>query len=186
MRVVDDAGLDARPGGEPGPELVALGRAEVAEVGSGGTLAAQEVSIGAELRTPASGPGHPGSPRPGHPGSRDRTPADLGIAAGTVTGSNDGGFTLVTASGLDIQVTTSASTTVYTMEDTSLSGLRTGAFTAAAGQAGPDGTLAATAVHQGAHLPVGGPGRPGTSLPRLPAGVGCSSAAVTTALLTAG
>jgi hypothetical protein len=93
---------------------------------------------------------------------------------------------VTTPAGFHVRVTTSADTAVYQLHRTSLPALKTGAFTAAAGRAGPNGTLRATAADQGANLPHVGTGRP--SNPHLPgpAAPGCSSLTVATALLTAG
>jgi hypothetical protein len=138
--------------------------------GSRGTLAAGQVTIGVELRKP---PGYHGNPH-----VRGGSPAAGGIAAGTVTDAGAAGFTVIMPGGVRIPVATSASTTVYTLKGTSLSRLRIGGFTAAAGRAGRPGRLAAATVDQGAHLP--------RISPRQPGGAGCSPAAVAAALLATG
>jgi hypothetical protein len=118
----------------------------------------------------------------GRPGG---SPARIGLADGIVSDAGASGFTVTTPAGFHVRVTTSAQTAVYQLHSASLPALRTGAFTAAAGSAGPGGTLSATAVDQGANLPHAGSGRPHNPHLPGPAAPGCSSLAVATALLTA-
>jgi hypothetical protein len=73
---------------------------------------------------------------------------------GTVADAGSGGFTVVTANGARIPVTTSSDTEVV-VHKASLSQLRTGGRTAAIGRAGPGGTLAATAIVQGGYIRTG-------------------------------
>jgi hypothetical protein len=76
-----------------------------------------------------------------------------GIAAGTVSDLHAGGFTVTRVAGGQVHVTTSAATVVDTLTPGRVGQLRTGVHLIAVGQAGPDGTLAASAVEQGASLP---------------------------------
>jgi Domain of unknown function (DUF5666) len=76
-----------------------------------------------------------------------------GIAAGTVSDVHAGGFTVTQLAGRPVHVTTSAATVVDMLTPSSAGQLRTGVHVIAVGQSGPDGTLAASAVEQGATLP---------------------------------
>jgi hypothetical protein len=76
-----------------------------------------------------------------------------GIAAGTVSDLHAGGFTVTRVAGGQVHVITSAATVVDTLTPGRVEQLRTGVHLIAVGQAGPDGTLAASTVDQGATLP---------------------------------
>jgi Domain of unknown function (DUF5666) len=76
-----------------------------------------------------------------------------GIAAGTVSDVHAGGFTVTRLAGGQVHVTTSAATVVDTLTPGRVGQLRTGVHLIAVGQPGPDGTLAASTVEQGATLP---------------------------------
>jgi hypothetical protein len=130
-------------------------------------LAAGWAIIGLDLLKPGN-PIHHRQPG-GHPGIGN-------VAAGTVADAHAGGFTVITGSGMRVPVTMSGSTTILTLEKTSIGGLRTGELVDAVGNAGPDGTLAATTIDQGTDLPV-------ASSP--PGALGCSPSVVATALLAA-
>jgi hypothetical protein len=91
---------------------------------SAGTVTAGTITTGQPLT--AGGPTRPGS----------------AVAAGTVTGATATGFTVLTAAGTRVPVTTSGDTLVIVVHAT-LAQLRDGTTTYAIGQAGPDGTLAA-------------------------------------------
>jgi hypothetical protein len=130
---------------------------------SGGTIAAQHVTFGWPI-----------------PGRKIQTPPGTVAAHGTVARAGSAGFTLVTASGARIPVTTSSRTDVEIPPSTAtLSQLRTGIATVAVGHAGPHRTLSALAVVQPP------PGWHGTLTVR-----DCSlrsvDAAITTALVTGG
>ncbi len=138
---------------------------------SKGTIAARSVSVGVpNLRRP---------PNSSKPVSRRPRPGSFGFAAGTVADASTSSFTVVTFGGTHVRVTTSSSTTVSTLESASLSQLQTGEFTVAVGSAGPNGTLAATTVEQGADLSRI---QHGSGIFNLP-GLGCSSSVVATAAL---
>jgi hypothetical protein len=76
-----------------------------------------------------------------------------GIAAGTASDVHAGGFTVTEPAGPPVHVTTSAATVVDTLAPASLGQLRTGVRVIAVGQSGPDGTLTASTVEQGATIP---------------------------------
>jgi len=76
-------------------------------------------------------------------------PKGFAAAQGTVTQAGTGGFTLVTASGTQIPVTTSGRTEVdITPPNATVSQLRIGIATIAVGHVGPHGTLSAMGVLQ--------------------------------------
>jgi hypothetical protein len=120
---------------------------------TGGVIAASGIVV-----TPSSSPAPPAPPAPAKPG----------ITSGTVASAASGGFDVVTASGTRVRVTTSSSTRVRITERTSLSQLRTGDATSAVGTAGPDGTLAASTVAQGAFVPPLNPALPQPVKPTRP------------------
>lgn len=138
-----------------------------------GSLAATQVITGASLLVPPGVRPHPSPPRrPGIP---------QGFAMGTVTGASaGGGFTVVMAGGIDVPVTTSDSTIVFTLARSSVSQLTAGERTDAFGSAGPHRTLAAASVDQGNQLPQ--IQRGGSGIARLHR-QGCSPTAVATAAL---
>jgi hypothetical protein len=70
-----------------------------------------------------------------------------------VSDAHPGGFTVTPPLGGQVHVTTSAGTVVDTLAPGSIGQLRTGVHLIAVGQSGPDGTLAASTVEQGASLP---------------------------------
>lgn len=76
-----------------------------------------------------------------------------GIAVGTVSDVHAGGFTVTGVAGGQVHVTTSAATVVETLAPSNVGQLRTGVHVIAVGQSGPQGTLAASTVDQGASLP---------------------------------
>ncbi len=78
------------------------------------------------------------------------------VISGTVADASTTGFTVVTADGTRVPVTTSAETGVSVL-DASLSQLPVGAAILAVGYAGPDGTLSAQGVAAIVQLPPGGP-----------------------------
>jgi hypothetical protein len=137
-----------------------------------GTIAARLVGI--LPRMSVSGP----NPPSGFGGG-----LTVGIANGLVTGTRDGGFTVIEPDGTRVQVTMSSSSVVITAADSRLGQLRTGKITSAVGSVGPGGTLAAVTIEQdvlppgalkiGLPAPAGlpGVGRPG-SLPSGPPGPG--------------
>jgi hypothetical protein len=143
-----------------------------------GRIAARSVGIGVAPKLPIPGGGRP------KPADR-RFPAPVwgqsGFAIGTVQNASDRGFTVVMAGGIRAPVTTSGSTTVFTLASASLSELKTGEYIVAVGSAGPDGTLAAATVEEGTSLPHVQHGDGISSLPRI----GCSSSTVATAALVA-
>jgi hypothetical protein len=153
----------------------------VGGTGSGGTITAQNISV-------AVVPKLPRSPAQGHRRGfvRFRRGGAVGqgsSAIGTVTDVRSGGFTVITAGGVRVPVTTSGSTTVLTLAGVSLSQLKAGDLIVAVGSGGPDGTLAAATVEQGPRLPQTYSGNGAANLPRL----GCSSSDVAaSALLSAG
>lgn len=73
---------------------------------------------------------------------------------GTVADASGGGFTVVTADGTRVPVTTSSDTQVI-VHNASLSRLQVGKRAAAAGRGGPDGTLAAFGIVQGGFIRTG-------------------------------
>ncbi len=81
-------------------------------------------------------------------------PAGFVPVQGTVTNAGPGGFTLVTASGARIPVTTSAGTLVV-LPHARLGQLQAGSAVAVLGQPGPDGTLSAQAVAAVLRTPAG-------------------------------
>lgn len=97
---------------------------------------------------------------------------------GTVSGWNGSSFTLTTADGTRLRVTTAAATAAIDSRP-ALSQFRTGVPTIALGQVQPDGTLSAVVLLQMPKLP--GPGQTRIVTPR-----GCSARAVATAYLTTG
>jgi Domain of unknown function (DUF5666) len=107
---------------------------EVRGATSGGTIAAAFVTVG----QPFSAVNPPG----------------FAPVRGTVTDAGTAGFTLVTASGSRIPVTTSRDTLVF-IPHARLDQLRPGTTVFALGHAGPHGTLAAQAVTTIAQLPSG-------------------------------
>jgi hypothetical protein len=149
-----------------GPTMVSMSRAPLSDITNGtpviasghssdGTIAADHVSVGS---VPHSG------------GGRLEVPPGIVAVRGTVADASATGFTVVTSSGTRTQVTTS-STTDVNVPEASLGQLQIGAATIAVGHAGPDGTLAATAVLSG---------RPGIVDVK-----GCSPASVDDAITTA-
>lgn len=149
--------------------------------GSDGVIAAQRISIGPLPRVHGQLPPRHrrGRPRGGHPDGRPRSPARGGIANGTVTDASTGSFTVIMPGGFHVPVTTSGSTTVYTLATATLGQLRTGEFVIAVGSAKADGALAAATVEQGADVPHIQHGNGIVPQPWL----GCSPAAVATAAL---
>jgi hypothetical protein len=111
-----------------------------------GALAAHNVLVNLAQLLPQS---RPGGKRPVPP----RTTPGPGIAKGTVSDAHAGGFTVTPPLGGQVHVTTSAGTVVDTLAPSNVGQLRTGVHIIAVGQAGPDGTLAASTVDQGATLP---------------------------------
>jgi hypothetical protein len=113
----------------------------------GTTLAAQNVLANMAQLLPLQGPprGKIQEPPKARPGP--------GIAAGTVSDVRADGFTVTPRTGGRVHVTTSAATVVDTLTPGRVGQLRTGVHLIAVGQAGPDGTLAAATVDQGATLP---------------------------------
>jgi len=111
----------------------------VAGPSSGGTVAAERVAVGGEASLAAL------------PGTV--------VTQGTVADAGPGGFTVVTATGARVPVTTSSATSV-TVLPASLGQLRAGVPTIVVGQPGPDRALSAVAVFQppvtppGAHVSV--------------------------------
>jgi hypothetical protein len=81
-------------------------------------------------------------------------PPGFAPVQGTVADASTAGFTLVTSSGTRIPVTTSGDTLVI-IPHASPGQLPAGAAIFAVGQAGPDGTLSATAVAAVSHPPSG-------------------------------
>jgi anti-sigma factor RsiW len=102
---------------------------------SDGTIAAKRVNVGSPLRQPASGR------------MTFRLPPGMAGAHGTVSDTSATGFTVVTSGGVRVPVTTSGGTAVHVVH-ASLSQLRPGASTIAAGYVGPGGTLSAIMVAQ--------------------------------------
>ena len=102
---------------------------------SDGTIAAKSVNVGSPFRQPVSG-SMTFRLRPGMAG-----------AYGTVSDVSAAGFTVVTSGGTRVPVTTSGGTTVRVFH-ASLSQLRPGASTIAAGYIGAGGTLSAIVVLQ--------------------------------------
>ncbi|MGO9873800.1 MAG: hypothetical protein ACLPVY_08360 [Acidimicrobiia bacterium] len=143
---------------------------------SNGTIAAATVGVGAvgtqKLLTPPP-------PKP----SGGSKPS---LAAGTVTGTDTRGFTMVESNGTDVAVTTGASTWVVTLSTVNVDQLQVGEFTVALGTPTQAGTLAASRIEE---APLTTSEQPGTkhlstsdlallkqvaSVPNL----GCSSTAV--------
>jgi Domain of unknown function (DUF5666) len=81
-------------------------------------------------------------------------PAGFVPLQGTVSDASAGGFTLVTSAGTRVPVTTSGGTLVV-VPHASPGQLQTGTAIFALGNAGPDGTLSATAVAAVSQLPHG-------------------------------
>ena len=94
---------------------------------SGGTISAAIITVGQPFRAVS--------------------PPGMVPVQGTVSDASAAGFTLVTAGGTRIRVTTSGDTLVV-VPHASLSKFRAGATTVAVGHAGPDGTLSAVWVLQ--------------------------------------
>jgi hypothetical protein len=117
---------------------------------SGATIAAAIVTVGQPFRVV--------------------NPAGYVPVQGTVADASTAGFTLVTASGSRIRVTTSGATLVV-VPHASLGQLQDGTTMYALGQAGPDGTLAARGVTAVTQLPAGGHLNVSST--------GCSPAAIT-------
>jgi hypothetical protein len=113
----------------------------------GTTLAAQNVL--ANMAQLPSDQGRPSGKIPEPP----KAGPGPGIAAGTVSDVHAGGFTVTRLAGGQVHVTTSAATVVDTLTPGRVGQLRTGVHLIAVGQPGPDGTLAASTVEQGATLP---------------------------------
>jgi hypothetical protein len=107
---------------------------------SGGTVTATSLTVGRL-------PGAKGNPKV-------TPPPGWVVVRGTVSDAGTAGFTVITSGGTRVPVTTTAGTFVV-VPDASLGQLRTGAglTTAAAGHAGPHGTLSAKGVVQ---QPTGG------------------------------
>jgi Domain of unknown function (DUF5666) len=101
-------------------------------------------------------------------------PAGFAAVQGTVADAGSAGFTLVTSGGTRIPVTTSGDTLVV-IPHASPGQLQAGAAVFALGQAGPDGTLSATAVAGVTQL---GSGRLHTSV----SSKGCSPSSILAAL----
>jgi hypothetical protein len=143
-------------------------------------IAAQRVSIGNSAEQAAP---------PKVSGGLPRGTVQIPLTSGTVADESAGGFTVITADGARVRVTTSRSTSVLVVAHVGVSQLRTGELTAAVGTAGPNGTLAATTVEQGV-APTGGSGK-GLQFPVSPrhgisgAPLGCSASAIATAALLA-
>lgn len=89
----------------------------------------------------------------GRPFSAVNPPGSVPVQ-GTVSDAGTGGFTLVTASGTRIPVTTSGGTLVV-VPHASLGQLQAGTSIFAVGRAGPDGTLSARGVAAITQLPSG-------------------------------
>jgi hypothetical protein len=113
----------------------------------GGVLAAQNVLANMAQLLPDQG--RPTGKIPQGPKGRPGP----GIAAGTVSDVHAGGFTVTRLAGGQVHVTTSAATVVDTLTPGRVGALRTGVHLIAVGRSGPDGTLAASTVEQGASLP---------------------------------
>jgi hypothetical protein len=122
-------------------------RVLVRGIPQGTTLAAQNVLANMAQLLPHQGP--PGGKIPEPP----KAGPGPGIAAGTVSDVHANGFTVTPPTGGQVHVTTSAATVVGTLTSGRVGQLRTGVHLIAVGQAGPDGTLAAATVDQGATLP---------------------------------
>jgi hypothetical protein len=153
-----------------------------------GIIAAGTVSIGVAPKLPPPGSSRPklrrpggGRPKPAHRGFPVPAQGRSAIAIGTVHHASDGSFTVTMPGGTRAPVTTSGSTTVFTLASASPSGLQTGEYIVAVGSAGPNGTLAAAAVEEGTSLPHIQHGNGISSLPRI----GCSPSTVATAALVA-
>lgn len=97
-------------------------------------------------------------PHGGRPAGRIPPPQAVkqrpGIAVGTASDVHAGGFSVAQPAGRQVHVTTSAATVVDTLAPASFGQLRTGVRVIAVGQSGPDGSLAAATVEQGATLPL--------------------------------
>jgi hypothetical protein len=105
----------------------------VAGTGSGGTIAADLVVVGAHASLTIPG---------------------IATVRGTVADAGAAGFTVVTSAGTRVPVTTTGATAVTVM-GAKLGQLRIGASTKALGYAGPDGTLSALVVAQPSGWPPG-------------------------------
>jgi hypothetical protein len=152
----------------------------VSGTNSGGGIAAQRVSIANSTEQAAP-------PKP--PGGLPRGTVQIPLTSGTVADASAGGFTVITADGTRVPVTTSRSTSVFVVANVGVSQLRAGELTVAVGTAGPNGTLAATTVEQGV-VPAGGSGErlqfpvnPSNGISGAP--LGCSAPAIATAALLA-
>jgi|SRR5579875_3590661 len=109
-----------------------------------------------------------------------------GIAIGTAADVTAHGFTVITNHGhRRVPVTTSTSTTVYTMVATGLHRLTIGGYLLAVGQRGVHGTLAAGAAEQGSYLPHVQWVSRRQNLP-FPGPGGCSPVSVATTALFSG
>jgi hypothetical protein len=131
----------------------------VSGTSSGGAIAARLVSILPETA------GSPPTPLGGATAG-----LALGLADGTVADASGDGFTVVEHDGTRVAVTMSSSTSVITTVQVSVSQLRIGAVTSAAGTAGPGGTLAAATVEQNG-LPAGTLRKALPAPPSLPSGL---------------
>jgi hypothetical protein len=146
--------------------------------GSDGRIAAHDVSIDVAPKLPTP-------QKPPHSADRRRIEtggqrANLGFAVGRVVHASAGSFTVVMPGGIRVRVTTSNSTTVYMLASATLTQFLPGQFIVAVGSPGPNGTLAATTVEEGAFLPrIELPPEGISGLPPI----GCSSSAVATAAL---
>lgn len=149
---------------------------------SGRGIAAARISVGNRA-------GQPVPLKPG-PGGLPRGTVQIPVTSGTVADASADGFTVVTAQGARIPVTTSAATSVFVPASVEVNQLRRGELTAAVGTAGANGTLAAKTVAQGV-MPASGSGtkfqfpvNPKNGISG-PAGLGCSGSAIATAALLA-
>jgi hypothetical protein len=142
--------------------------------GAGGVLAAQTLSLGV-------GPGDAKGVKVHVP------PQDVGNIAGGIVADADasvGSFTVLGPAGTRTPVTTSSSTTIYTLVSASLSQLQDGGIITSVGSAGPNGTLAAATVDEGTYQPR--IFSPDGSIARLPGGSCSPSAIAATAFMTGG
>jgi len=139
----------------------------VAGRSSGGSIAADSVSVGSPFKVPVRGNV-----------KFDLLPGYVGVL-GTVADASAAGFTVLTSSGTRVPVSTSHSTVVH-LDRASLSQFQLGASTVAAGYVGPGGTLSATVVLQ----PSSGSGGKAGSNPQLDLG-GCSPASIDAAYASA-
>ncbi|MQY06076.1 hypothetical protein [Actinomadura macrotermitis] len=143
--------LAAAPPARPGPALY-LGGALLAVAGFiGGIWADKSMSDGESTPQPqrAAG-GYAGGGYGGFRGGAPGGSAPAGMTFGTVTKVEKGVLYLTTADGKTVKVSTSGQTAIRVTKKGTLKDLGAGTTVTVQGEAGDDGTIAATIVSQGA------------------------------------